>query len=251
MAFEVLTGRLPFEGDDTAQLLAAHLTAPPPAADALVPDFPSSAARALEASLAKDPAARLLPWELVDRLERVPADQWPGALRPVRPGGAPETIRTPPPPAAAAPVPALPRRRSRVPRTVLTGLVLAGVAAAVVVGGSVLRDDTAAEPEPLTVEGVQVRVDPADGVGSCPRARFEFTAGLQTTGAGTARVVWTRPDGRTSEPVELRVDPGQRTATAVLAFEVTGELPLEGTAVLRVLEPTALTATSPPVRYSC
>ncbi|MFP5220079.1 MAG: serine/threonine-protein kinase [Actinomycetes bacterium] len=253
MAFEVLTGRLPFEGEDTAQLLAAHLTAPPPAADELVPGFPPAAARALEAALAKEPAARLLPWELVDRLERVPAEQWPGATAAARTGAAPETVRTSPPPMASPAVPALPRRRSRTRRALLGVVAFAALTAAAVVGSSVLRDEQgdADEVAPLAVQGVQVSVDPADGVGSCPRARYEFTASLQTAGAGTARVVWTRPDGRTTEPAELEVQPGQTTATAVLAFEVTGELPLEGAAVLQVLEPTALTATSPPVTYRC
>ena len=41
--------------------------------------------------LEKDPAARPLPWELVDRLEAVPADRWPGGAPPARPGRAPET----------------------------------------------------------------------------------------------------------------------------------------------------------------
>ena len=255
MAFEVLTGRLPFEGDDTAQLLAAHLTAPPPAAEEIVPGFPPAAARALEAALAKDPASRLLPWELVDRLERVPADQWPRSTTPVEPGRAPETVRTPaeqPPPRVQAPVPTLPRSRRRTGRAVVVGAVVAVALAAAAL--TLLRDgadDGGDGVDPLAVEGVDVTVDPADGVGTCPRARFEFTAVLRTTGAGTARVVWTRPDGRAAEPAELRVEPGQRTATAVLAFEVTGELPLEGSAVLEVLEPTALRGTSPPVSYRC
>jgi len=42
--------------------------------------------------------------------------------------------------------------------------------------------------------------------------------------------------------------PGQERATAVLTFEVTGELPLEGTAVLRMLAPQQLTGTSSPIR---
>jgi eukaryotic-like serine/threonine-protein kinase len=248
MAYEVLTGHLPFEMDDTAQLLAAHLHREPPAADQVVPGFPAAASRALASSLAKAPAARPLPWELVGRLDAVPTEQWSGRLPPSRPGRAPETVRTP----VERPreVPALPigRQRRRPP-------VLLSAAAAVALGAAVLLlrpTDDGDQVGPLVVERVGVEVDPADGVGTCPRATFTFSAAIETDGgAGDLRVAWTRPDGRDSEPAVIDVSEGRSTSTAVLTFEVTGELPLDGVAVLRVLEPTETSATSPPVAYRC
>ena len=105
MAFEVLTGRLPFDLADPAQMLAAHLSTPAPAADQLVAGFPPAAARALEAALSKDPQTRPLPWQLVEQLEAVPASHWPadGGAAPLRPGRAPQTVRTDSPPVPRLP----------------------------------------------------------------------------------------------------------------------------------------------------
>ena len=248
MAFEVLTGRLPFDADDPTALIAAHLYRRPPRADEVLPGLPPAAADALDAALSKDPAQRPLPWELVERLRAVPASAWPGApLPPVR--RAPETVPVLPP-AAQQPVPNLPRRSGGRRRLLLAaGLVLAAALA----GAALLADRRQpSADEPLAVTAVRVAVDPADGVGRCPAQRFEFTATVETNGgAGTLRSVWVRPDGREAEPSTLDVSAGQRRVTVVLAVDVSGELPLSGAASLRVLEPAPQSASSPPVQYSC
>ena len=56
--FEALTGRVPFDGETTATILAQHLTAPVPVARLLNPDLPSEVEAVLHRVLAKDPAAR-------------------------------------------------------------------------------------------------------------------------------------------------------------------------------------------------
>jgi protein kinase-like protein len=55
--FEMLTGRLPFDGD-SAQIMYGHLQQPPPAPRAIVPSLPPAVERLVLRMLAKDPAAR-------------------------------------------------------------------------------------------------------------------------------------------------------------------------------------------------
>lgn len=256
MAFEVLTGRLPFDMDDTVQLLAAHLSSPPPAADLLVPGFPPAAARALEAALSKRPTDRPLPWELVETLGSVPVSEWPGgglSPAPARVGAAPETIRSP---RASSPqaVPALPsarRQRPRLAAVLATGAVLVAVTVASLLSRPDAPQD-AERPAPVTVKALAVGTEPADGMGSCPLATYEFTGVVEIAGGeGPLEVAWTRPDGRDTTATVLDVAPGQQRATAVLTFQVTGELPLDGAAVFRVVSPQQLTASSGPIRYGC
>jgi len=56
--FEALTGRVPFDGETTATILAQHLTAPVPSARLMNPDLPHEVEAVLHRVLAKDPAAR-------------------------------------------------------------------------------------------------------------------------------------------------------------------------------------------------
>ncbi|MFC7572856.1 serine/threonine-protein kinase [Klenkia terrae] len=55
LAFEVLTGRLPFLADDPLALWAAHDTATPPAPTSVAPHLPPAVDDVLLAGLAKDP----------------------------------------------------------------------------------------------------------------------------------------------------------------------------------------------------
>lgn len=57
MAFQLLTGRLPFEGD-LASLTRAHMYDPPPAASTYNPAVPKAADNVIQRALAKDPRAR-------------------------------------------------------------------------------------------------------------------------------------------------------------------------------------------------
>ena len=56
--FEALTGRVPFDGETTATILAQHLTAPVPVARLLNPDLPPEVEAVLHRVLSKDPALR-------------------------------------------------------------------------------------------------------------------------------------------------------------------------------------------------
>ena len=58
VAFEMLTGRVPFEGANTMAVVTQHLTVPPPAASRLRPDVPRYLDEALARALAKGPDDR-------------------------------------------------------------------------------------------------------------------------------------------------------------------------------------------------
>ncbi len=58
LAFELITGRLPFEQSTPVALMLAHLQRPPPDPRRLVPDLPETVACAILEALAKDPAQR-------------------------------------------------------------------------------------------------------------------------------------------------------------------------------------------------
>ena len=58
MAYQMLTGSLPFERPNTGALLLAHLNAPPPDARELVHELPRSSAHSLQRAMAKEPKDR-------------------------------------------------------------------------------------------------------------------------------------------------------------------------------------------------
>lgn len=58
LAYEVLTGRLPFDGDDPMAIIMQHLTAPPPPAHSLRTELNAQVDEFLQRMLAKDPEAR-------------------------------------------------------------------------------------------------------------------------------------------------------------------------------------------------
>ncbi|WP_300604071.1 serine/threonine-protein kinase [Trebonia sp.] len=57
-AFEMLTGEAPFQRDDPAAVIWAHLSAPPPRLTSRRPDLAAAADQVLARALAKDPAER-------------------------------------------------------------------------------------------------------------------------------------------------------------------------------------------------
>ncbi|MEZ4361031.1 MAG: serine/threonine-protein kinase [Kofleriaceae bacterium] len=74
VAFRMLTGAMPFDGDDYMTILMLQMSEPPPAASTRVPDLPPEIDQILCWTLAKDPAER--PQSLthaVEALERVAA----------------------------------------------------------------------------------------------------------------------------------------------------------------------------------
>jgi serine/threonine-protein kinase len=264
MAYEMLTGQLPFTGTDLMQIVAAHFSQPPPPPETVLPGFPQAASTALLAGLEKDPARRLLPWDLVDRLAAVPGNAWPaipasaGSAAPRKVAAYEPTVRgivTPPGATASTPATAPPSRRPsrrRIgPRTLVTAGAVAVLAVAAIIaftsgGGS---DSTATD---LRVQSVDVSVTPRGGSGSCPNALFVFSADLTTNGgAGHVTLRWVRPDGQRSDPVDVPVNAGQEHATAELRFQVTGDQPLSGRATARVLAPDAVSGKSRPISYTC
>jgi eukaryotic-like serine/threonine-protein kinase len=126
VAFELLTGRRPFEADSVTAEAAAHVTAPVPSACELAPSLPCEVDGVFERALAKDPVRRYLTGgELVAHL-RAALEEAAGPTR----------IVAPPAPASA------PARRARpgplVPALALLVLALAGagIAYALTRGGS-------------------------------------------------------------------------------------------------------------------
>jgi serine/threonine-protein kinase len=68
MLFELLTGRLPFDAEDVAELALQHRQELPGDVRALVPHVPMRASRLVRQMLAKEPLRRPRPGELVQRL---------------------------------------------------------------------------------------------------------------------------------------------------------------------------------------
>ena len=249
MAYEMLTGRLPFVDRGIMGLIAAHAREPVPAPESLLQGFPKQASAALLEALNKDPARRPAPRQLVAALAAVPDPDWPLAVRqPTRTAGD-RTMRVdrplvrgePPVGGRIRPAPA--RRRMW---WVGGGLVfLAGVGGllAVTLGGS-------SSSPPLAVSAVRVTASMVDG--HCPRADWTFTANITVNAsAGDLRIQWTRPDGKVSPPQRIPVRRGQRNEQAELRFTVTGSQSLRGAATLKVLSPGELSAASMPISYGC
>lgn len=85
MVYEVLTGSRPITAPDAISLITAHWTQPPRPVTEAMPGFPASVAPVLMRALAKAPAGRPLPHELMAALDAVPADEWPTNERPAVP----------------------------------------------------------------------------------------------------------------------------------------------------------------------
>lgn len=79
VAFQLLTGRLPFEASSTIEMLAAHLKDAPPRVAALRPDIDRRFAELIDRCLAKEPATRPTAAEIASYLVPSPqhAIEWP------------------------------------------------------------------------------------------------------------------------------------------------------------------------------
>ncbi len=69
--FEMLTGRLPFDSDDVAELAAQHRQDLPSDVRSLAPHVPTRAARLVHQMLSKEPLRRPLPRDVVERLVQI------------------------------------------------------------------------------------------------------------------------------------------------------------------------------------
>ena len=129
VAFELLTGRRPYEGDTAATEAFAHVNAPIPSAKSFDPELPPGVDEVLERALAKDPADRPTSCgELVRDLRDAFAQG--NVSRPA------PTLVAP----AVAPVPAATRHhatsrpRYRTLTLAAAGLIVAGLAAGALLG---------------------------------------------------------------------------------------------------------------------
>ena len=248
MAYEVLVGQRPFQGDGLA-VLGQHGFITPSSPVEVLAAFPPTAAEALLGGLEKDPGRRLPAGELVARLRSVRVEAWPPPPPPSRPEqSAGTTVLGETVPRFAVGVPELPALRATRRRKPLVlaavGLMVAALAAVAAVmiisGGS----------EELSVVGATVSVDQVEG--TCPNARYVFTASIETNGAaGTLQLRWLQPDGEATDTTTLDVPEGQSPVTARLQFDVTGLQPPNGAAQLEVLSPQQVTAEPVDISYSC
>ncbi|MES1246366.1 MAG: tetratricopeptide repeat protein, partial [Actinomycetota bacterium] len=194
VAFELLTGRRPFEGDSVAAEAAAHVTGEIPSVCDVNPAAPCELDPVFATALAKDPAARYSSGAEFVAALRASFENAAGSTRIV----------------AAAPPPApLSRPRSRpplVPVLVLLGLALIGAVAAygLTRGGS---SPTSASP-PRTVH-VTVQ-----GPGRTVVSTVVTTAAAQTTG--------TAPSGAGGNPY----DENNRAWALMQQGDFQGALPL-------------------------
>jgi hypothetical protein len=266
MAYEVLTGARPIDAPDAISMITAHWTQPPrPVTDAM-PGFPPSAAAVLMAALAKEPAGRPLPHEVVAALESVPEEAWPTNDRspvevpdappveglPVPPRAAPVTVLAPgegaDPPAPTRRLPGRPRRRYAGVAVVACALVAVAVGVAAVVGQPSGDGPDPQRSAALAVTAVAVSADPS--VVRCPAATVHLVARIGTNGAaGTVAVSWLLPDGSHGPEQSFALTDGQREVVARLDATLTGTRPVDGQATA-VVRPAGLRG-STPVRYRC
>jgi eukaryotic-like serine/threonine-protein kinase len=161
--YELLTGELPFSGDNFVAVAMQHINEVPPPVSTLRPEVPPRLDAAVTRALAKRPADRFATMadfgrELEACLEELRA-----------PGGAPTMVIAPPSPGTAPP---RRRRRRRMPLAAL--LVVAGLAAAVAVLAVVLVRENGGSPSgspaangggtPIALSGVGA-YDPPPGNG--------------------------------------------------------------------------------------
>jgi eukaryotic-like serine/threonine-protein kinase len=251
MAYEMLTGRLPFVDRGIMGLIAAHAREPVPAPETLLDGFPPKASAALLSALAKEPERRPTSRELVAALAAVPESAWPAAVRQPTRGAHARTVRVAPAPAAsprATPVRS-PRKRGLPRRAIFAAaaVFVAGLVGLLVV---LLVGVGASKPDPLAVSAVSVRA--STGAGTCPRATWTFTADIALNGSpGTLKLRWLRPDGVPTTQQTLPVASGERTARVELRFAVTGSRSLQGAASLQVLDPPQRRASSAVINYTC
>jgi eukaryotic-like serine/threonine-protein kinase len=163
--FKLLTGRTPFRGAGSGDVIAAHLREPPPFAAALVPELPETVDMVLQRCLQKDPALRYQSMrELADALAQVEhvlhhASQptlaiEPRATLPIAPTPTPITI-APPPVTAARPA------HRRWPVIAGTAFACGGIAIGVVV--LLTRHTAASRARP-----VDAASRPIDAVAAAP-----------------------------------------------------------------------------------
>jgi serine/threonine-protein kinase len=151
MAYEILTGSLPWKHKESVRVVAEILAVEPPPVRALAPDAPADVAAVVERALAKDPAKRLATMDaIVEVLERhVRPASGPAPRAPSVPPTEPSVPAAGPPPTTGSNVAAArPTRR--------TGLavLLAGGVLAVALGAVAFRARSGASRPPAASEAI-------------------------------------------------------------------------------------------------
>src|SRR5437867_4277400 len=136
MAYQMLSGHLPFSGLTTVDIIKQHCFDPPPPLDVLQPGLPAGLAHVVERALAKPPEDRFP--SVTEFAAAFAAVAQGGAIvQPASQHGAaspPSSPATLPPPAPPAPPPPTRRPRARPPHRSRRKTVLAAVAALGLIG---------------------------------------------------------------------------------------------------------------------
>jgi hypothetical protein len=227
MAFEMLTGSLPFEGAGVLEVLYAQVHRDPPAPSSVNPQLSPRVDEVVLRGMAKDPAAR---WEscasFIAALE--------GALD-ASPDAAAVEPTTRPVAAAARTVIAMPPRRKRGRRSVLLAILAAALVLVLVVGGVAVY--AATRPATLAVSPQVVR--PGEHVVLSARHVPRNQAGdIQLV--GTTRSVAFHANASGDVSVEMTVPAGISAGDYVLRICWSGACHAQTT--LRVIAAAALAA---------
>jgi serine/threonine protein kinase len=157
VAFELLSGRRPFETDSITAEAAAHVNAPVPSIAELGGDLPEQLDSVFRKALAKDPRERFPTAADFVAALRAALDEAAGTTRSLPPVPAPAAVS--PPPSVLTPV----RRRRRSGAWIgLVALLVAGgiagaIAAAVFTGGKSSQERTRTIIRSITEPGTTVR----------------------------------------------------------------------------------------------
>jgi eukaryotic-like serine/threonine-protein kinase len=227
MAFEMLTGSLPFEGAGVLEVLYAQVHRDPPAPSSLNPQLGPMVDEVVLRGMAKDPAVR---WEscasfitsLADALDASPVAE---AVEPT----------APPLSAVAKTVIVMPPRRKRGRRSVLLAILAAALVLVLIVGGVAVY--AATRPATLAVSPQVVR--PGEHVVLSARHVPRNQAGdIQLV--GTTRSVAFHANASGDVSVEMTVPAGISAGDYVLRICWSGACHAQTT--LRVIAAAALAA---------
>jgi eukaryotic-like serine/threonine-protein kinase len=213
--FELLTGRLPFEGETFVAVAMQHVREPAPSVLDVRPEAPARVARAVERALAKEPADRFSSMAaFVSELRACLADLGTGADQDAT------AIKQARVPAPSRPRPTRVRRRRVRPLLVLAFALLAAAVVAAIVA---TRDSSPPASGPSGADGIRLSAvadyDPEGGDGEHPERVEQATDGdpetywtteeyedFSATKSGVGLVL---DAGRDASPAEITV----RTST--------------------------------------
>ena len=244
VAYEMVTGRLPFVADSIMALMYAHFNEPPPPVTQYRPDCPPEIAAALEKMLAKDPADRFPDVEAaVAALGAVPlAHDDPirtQMMTLAATGAAAQTLRS-----IATPVSPAPPARSKAAKTVppTTGMTLSPARVTVTVGGAVQLTASRKSRAGVTLPGNEITWASTDTT-----VATVSDSGLVTAVAAGIAVI-TATMGMVSATGQVTVTPAEarRSRTGVVVASVVA-LGVAGVAAWQ-LGPWSKAGTPPPVQ---